>query len=308
MDSGPQFRSKIFETLCPFLHVKHLRTTACYTKSNSLNGRYNKTIVVRLRHYVVAAHQSDWGLSVQLLTFVYKAQVHCTRGMTPFSLVHSCQLSGPTTVVTLPTDAKIKTPPKALCPRLLSRIAEMRYETNERTKPVQQRLKLNYAAHVRKETCLRIGQLIYVDHSPLLISVADKWPWNHTQNSPGPPLYLITSLRQNPTKLLSTRAEFRTIFPQTGHRQHQLMCKCKKTQSTTNTTSRYRRLTSETLEKATTKQSRGEISKANHRSIPPVILPDTQERATKGTMWCDGMDKRHGMIRWDRPRTFCNTS
>lgn len=51
-DIGLQFVAKLFESVRVFLGVKQLTTTAYHPKINGQSECYNKTIVVRLSHYV----------------------------------------------------------------------------------------------------------------------------------------------------------------------------------------------------------------------------------------------------------------
>lgn len=68
--------------------------TAYRPQSNGRVERLNKTIVARLRHYVVK-HQADWDQFMQPLAYVYNGQVYRSTGTTPFNLVLSCHLPDP---------------------------------------------------------------------------------------------------------------------------------------------------------------------------------------------------------------------
>lgn len=59
--------SIFFETLCPFLGVEHLKTTAYHLQIIGHAERYNKSIIARFHHYV-AEHQHDLDLFEQPMT------------------------------------------------------------------------------------------------------------------------------------------------------------------------------------------------------------------------------------------------
>lgn len=81
-DHGPQFVSKFFATICGFLDVRHLTTTAYHPQTNGQVERFNKTIVTRLRHYL-ADHQRSWDICVQPLTHAYNTQVPRSTNTSP---------------------------------------------------------------------------------------------------------------------------------------------------------------------------------------------------------------------------------
>lgn len=134
-DNRPQFVNNLFDSLWTFLGVININTTAYHPQINGQTERNNKAIATRRCHY--AEHQRDWDLFVQLLTFAYNTQDHCTTEKTPSSLVLSRQPPGPTKFVSpraLPTDANGENSPKMLRLRLLSRIAGVQHNANKRTK------------------------------------------------------------------------------------------------------------------------------------------------------------------------------
>lgn len=94
-DNGPHFVSKFFATLCGFLGVKRLATTAYHFQTNGRVERYNKAAVGRLQDYV-AEDQHSWDMLVQTLTYAYNMQVHRSIGVSPFKPVLSRHLSGAT--------------------------------------------------------------------------------------------------------------------------------------------------------------------------------------------------------------------
>lgn len=68
-EHGPQFASKIFETLCKFHGENPLTITVYYVRFNGLAEWYNITIVVRLHHYV-PEHPRNCDSFVQHLPYV----------------------------------------------------------------------------------------------------------------------------------------------------------------------------------------------------------------------------------------------
>lgn len=85
-DNDTKFVSKFFATLCSFLGVKHLTTTAYHPQPDGQAERFNKTVITRPRHYV-AEHQHNWDTLVKPLTYAYNTQGHESTYVTPYSLV-----------------------------------------------------------------------------------------------------------------------------------------------------------------------------------------------------------------------------
>lgn len=52
-DNGNQFTDKFFDAVCLMLGILHFFTTVYHPQKNGQAKRFNKTIVQRLRHYVV---------------------------------------------------------------------------------------------------------------------------------------------------------------------------------------------------------------------------------------------------------------
>lgn len=57
-DNGPQFTTSFFHAIREELRVRPSTTTEYHSQANGQVGRFNATIVPRLRHYV-AEHQQD---------------------------------------------------------------------------------------------------------------------------------------------------------------------------------------------------------------------------------------------------------
>lgn len=60
-ENGPQFVRKFFKTLCTFLDIRHLRTTAYDFQIIGRAECNNNTISAKMHHYVVK-HQRQWGV------------------------------------------------------------------------------------------------------------------------------------------------------------------------------------------------------------------------------------------------------
>lgn len=105
-DIRTQSVSNLSKVLYAFLGTEHLTTTAYHPKTTRQPERFNMMIIARVRIFVIEAYR-DLAIYVRPWTYVYKAQVHRTTDLPPFSLVHSGQGPGPTTLdspTTLHTD------------------------------------------------------------------------------------------------------------------------------------------------------------------------------------------------------------
>lgn len=94
-NNGVQFTSKFFATLRTLHDVKHIITTAYHPQTKSKAGRYNRAILICLRHYVTE-HQKDWNTFLQRLTHALHAKVLRSTNQTLYNLVSRQQLPGPT--------------------------------------------------------------------------------------------------------------------------------------------------------------------------------------------------------------------
>lgn len=84
---------KFLETLYDF-SSKHLKTTAFHQRIIEYTPRLETLIGAVLQRYT-ADHQGDWDKYVQLLMYLYNAEVHWLKIFTPFSFI--TQNTGPTT-------------------------------------------------------------------------------------------------------------------------------------------------------------------------------------------------------------------
>jgi len=71
-DNGPQLRSTFFQGVCSLLGVSNRYFTTYHPQTNVQVERYNRTIVVQLRTYVVE-HQDRWNELVSMLTLAYNS-------------------------------------------------------------------------------------------------------------------------------------------------------------------------------------------------------------------------------------------
>lgn len=85
-DNGPKLSPRFYKTFCGFVKEKHMTTTACHPETKGQLESDTKTIVARLRHYVVEP-QNSWDILVQPLLYAYNSQVRRSIEVSPFGLV-----------------------------------------------------------------------------------------------------------------------------------------------------------------------------------------------------------------------------
>lgn len=81
-----QFLRKFFTTLCLFLGVRKLATSADHLKENGNVECYNRTLVARLYHHVFE-YQKVWDTYLQRLPYAYNTQKHRATGTLHFNLI-----------------------------------------------------------------------------------------------------------------------------------------------------------------------------------------------------------------------------
>lgn len=81
-DSGAKFTSTFSKSLCVFFYTKHLTTTVYHPQASGLAERFNNTTIAGLRHYG-AEYQRDWDVNVQAWTYLYTAQLHRLKSLSP---------------------------------------------------------------------------------------------------------------------------------------------------------------------------------------------------------------------------------
>ena len=167
-DNGPQFTAKFFESVCGLLGIRHVLTTAYHPQTNGQAERFNRTLGIRLRHYVTE-HQRDWDEFVQPLTYAYNMQVHRSTGTTPFDLVLTrhppgISVSMPTSAVppdrhTEPTTAQMK--------RItMRRLRQVLARASEKMTQAQAQYKRHFDKTVSALPEFRPGEEIFLDRPP----------------------------------------------------------------------------------------------------------------------------------------------
>lgn len=157
--------------MCSHLSAKHLTTTAYHLLANDPVEWYISTIVSQLRHNV-ASRQQDCVSFVQLLTYVYEAQVQCSTITTPFSLVLSRQTPGPTTVdnlFALPTNAYHETRPQGLRTHLLNQTPTLQSHVFNRLWTAQDQHERDYGAKICHVRAFPQEQMVSLDRPPLTV-------------------------------------------------------------------------------------------------------------------------------------------
>lgn len=81
--------NSFFATICRYLGVKVLTTTAYHPQTDGRVERYKKTTIARLRRYV-ANHQRNWDTFVKPLNYADKRYVYWSTDTSPYSFVFSC--------------------------------------------------------------------------------------------------------------------------------------------------------------------------------------------------------------------------
>ena len=85
-DRGPQFASKVFQTLCSRLGIKSKMSTAYHPQSDGQTERANQEIEAYLRIYC-ASQPQNWVDSLADIEFVHNSQVHSVTKATPFHII-----------------------------------------------------------------------------------------------------------------------------------------------------------------------------------------------------------------------------
>lgn len=97
-ENGLQSTSRIFAFLGAFLRPKLLSTTVYRSQTNEQTGRYNGTVVGRIRYYVKEL-QTEWDDYVLPLTRGYSFRGHRTTDTISFSRESSRKLPRPINVI-----------------------------------------------------------------------------------------------------------------------------------------------------------------------------------------------------------------
>ena len=88
-DQGPEFSSKLFQSLNKMLQVKKLRTTTYHPRTDGMVERTNRTMIDIMSKY--AEGEPDWDLKLPLVLFAIRTSEHATTGFSPFALTYGCE-------------------------------------------------------------------------------------------------------------------------------------------------------------------------------------------------------------------------
>lgn len=86
MGNDPPFVSKYFAALCAAIGTTLITTLERHAQANGQMERFNKTLEVRLQHYI-NEHQTTWDTYMKPLTYGHNTQIHRTTNASPFSMV-----------------------------------------------------------------------------------------------------------------------------------------------------------------------------------------------------------------------------
>ena len=167
-DNGTQFVSKFFETICSYLGIKHLTTTAYHPECNGQAERYNRTLVERLRHYV-SEHQKQWDVYVPTLTYAYNLQTHRATNTTPFSTALSRHPPIPpveSIPSAFPTDAEDSVSAGELKKRILGRFAKALKLADGTLDKTQRRYKKYFDRRVHLAPSFQPGSWVFLNRPP----------------------------------------------------------------------------------------------------------------------------------------------
>ena len=89
-DQGAEFMSNMVASICEYLVVKKINTTAYHPACNGLTERMNATLCQILSNYT-EENQTDWDEFIQIALFAYRSSIQETTLMTPFELLYNRQ-------------------------------------------------------------------------------------------------------------------------------------------------------------------------------------------------------------------------
>ena len=82
--------SNMVASICEYLVVKKINTTAYHPACNGLTERMNATLCQILSNYT-EENQTDWDEFIQIALFAYRSSIQETTLMTPFELLYNRQ-------------------------------------------------------------------------------------------------------------------------------------------------------------------------------------------------------------------------
>lgn len=163
-----------FAPVCGYLRVWHLTKTANHPHNHGQVNRFNKTIVTRLCH-CVAEYQTDWDQFFHSSSYAYNAQVHCSTGTTPFTLVLSPPLRDPAVSdlpFSIPTDMSAPPEHSSFRDRIWRKLATL-WTRTDRTLETPQAPYTRYFDKTDRVTPKFLpGQYIFVDRPPEQLATA----------------------------------------------------------------------------------------------------------------------------------------
>lgn len=154
----------IFTSLCSNLGVKKLTTTARHPQIDGQVGRYNQTLVSRLRLYI-DENQKNSDIYIQPLTYAYTSQVHRLTRDTPYSHIFRRHPLGLTTTASPsapPTDAASATKPTVLGQKLLAQLSPLKAKVSATLLEKQKRYKSYFDRKARAQPGFQVGQTFSV--------------------------------------------------------------------------------------------------------------------------------------------------
>ena len=82
-DQGPNFVSRVIQSLCDRLGIERTQTTAYHPQGNGQVERFNRTLEDMLAK-VISDNHRDWDDHLQKSLFAYRTAIHESTGYTPF--------------------------------------------------------------------------------------------------------------------------------------------------------------------------------------------------------------------------------
>jgi hypothetical protein len=86
-DRGPEFRSKLLETLLMKLKINHSLSSPYHPQTNGLVERFNRTLSEALAK-LAFEEKEDWDMFISSILFVYRTKIHTTLGHSPFEILY----------------------------------------------------------------------------------------------------------------------------------------------------------------------------------------------------------------------------
>ena len=87
-DNGPQFASRLFQSVCLELGTRNIFTSTYHPQTNGQVERFNRTFLSMVRNYV-NDNQTDWDRYAGALSYAYNTHIHRSTLTTPFDLILS---------------------------------------------------------------------------------------------------------------------------------------------------------------------------------------------------------------------------